>query len=200
MARFGTRNRWWMVVIGLLGPLGCGGSAPDSTTVESSAPSAVTRETTEPAPVLPVGDDPAASLARVAERVRAALAAYDGTHATIYPTGHTREAIETLGVTSELVTREGASEVTGIIRVQYQELYSLIHPTVEEARADKHLYPRIPQVALQEMLDDHKNPVPEPWTVEIEYTVRDGQWVRSVWEGKARGMRGAKFLDRLGVP
>ncbi|MFO0945211.1 MAG: hypothetical protein U1D30_04575 [Planctomycetota bacterium] len=203
MTRQRSRMTWILVSTSWMA-LGCGPGAPktDPNTAPSKADATSISPTqgTPTTPAIAVGNDPVASLAQVKEKVESAFKSHDDAYKTIFPTGYAREGFQVLDISSEIVPSEPKDVLKGIVRVQYRELFSLIHPSVAEAKKDNELHPRIPHATREEMLDDRKNPVTEPWSVEIEYTAKDGNWVRADWQGKAKLMRGSKFLDRIGVP
>lgn len=170
----------------------------------ASTPSENAGAATPRPPAEPVGDDPSASLSRLAERVRGAFESFDRTQELIFPDGFHRERAEVHEVTSELVPSEpgaaGGSETRGRVRVKWRELYSVIHYQRDEATADPNLYPRQPKATLEAMQNNAFNPEFKPQEFEIEYVARDGAWVRTEWTGITRRTKGADFLDVVGVP
>ncbi len=152
-------------------------------------------------PAGPVGDDPAASLAQLAQRVSATLAEFDRTTKLIFPRGFHRERIQPLEVTSQLRPGATAEEPpTGIVHVQYQEMYSMIHADRDDAAADDELLPRLPKVDRVSMQNDYFNAKLPPLDLEVEYQARDGQWVRTRWTSPARLTKGADYFDQMGLP
>ena len=208
-------GRTWFALGMLVVVAGCGG-APE-TTLQSShdhtasvhSTSAI-RPTAEPnhdienenaALPVPVGDDPAASLTLVAQRVRKAVERFDKVEKLIYPRGWHRQRAVVLAVSSELSPQEAQpTPQAGIVRIRIHDQYSLIHPTREEAAGDDELYPRRPFPSLDAMLNDRVNPPRDPVDLILRYEVREGTWQRIDWEGPGRLARGADWFDQLQAP
>ena len=151
--------------------------------------------------LVPVGDDPAASLTRVAQRVREAVERFDKVEKLIYPRGWHRQRAAVLAVSSELLPQDsGRTPQAGIVRISVQDRYSLIHSTREEAAGDDELCPRRPFPSLEAMLNDRVNPPRDPVDLILRYEVREGTWQRIDWEGPGKLARGADWFDQLQAP
>ncbi len=152
-------------------------------------------------PRVPVGDDPAASLTLVAQRVREAVERFDKVEKLIYPRGWHRQRAAVLAVSSELLPQEAQpTPQAGIVRIRIHDQYSLIHPTREEAAGDDELYPRRPFPSREAMLNDRVNPPRDPVDLILRYEVREGSWHRIDWDGPGKLARGADWFDQLQAP
>lgn len=147
---------------------------------------------------MPVGDDPAASLARTADAVRAAIERFDKVDKLIRPPGWNRQRMAVLAVHSAMESADGPAR--GIVRVLMQDRFSQIRPTRDEAAGDEELLPRRPMPTREEMLDDRSNPERQPVELAVRYEVRDGLWVHTAWEVPGKLALGNDWLDRIGAP
>lgn len=191
---------------GLLPLAGCtktehGADARPDIAPPSASDSAPAATPQAEAPAGPVGDDAEASLREIGQRATAAMAEFAQVQELIYPAGFYRRGFAPSDTSVELVdVEENADGPRGVVQITYRELFSTIHDTTEAAAADDELYPRTPKAPLEFMLSDQTNPPLPEMTLDIDYEVRDGQWYRVDWRGKARVTRGADLLDVIGVP
>lgn len=180
---------------------GCSQEPPRATTVSPSAAPIAASATEASSPAGAVGDDAEASLREIGKRATTAMAEFKQPQKLLYPPGFYRRGFAPNNTSVEVVAPSGDSTAPrGVVRITYQELFSVVHPTEEAAAVDEELYPRNPKAPRESMLDDRTNPPLSEMTLEIDYEARDGQWYRRDWRGKARLTRGADLLDVIGMP
>ncbi len=208
-----TLRFFWLVT--LVVAYGCGGEQPASSPPEAesrratsggSSPRNATLDqppiqgTPAVSPPIAVGDDLTASLSRVAEAVKAAVAGFNKVEKLIYPPGWSRRQTAVLAIESKLEDDGSSGSAKGVIRLSIQDCFSLIRATLDEATHDDELFPRKPARSREEMFRDQSNPEQKPVELTLHYEVHDGHWRRTRWEAPDKLARGADWLDAIGAP
>lgn len=172
------------------------GSPPDALPEATGAPTAPKGPTGWPA-----ADGAAAAVDTLGEHVKQRLTDFRVISEQIFPLGWIQLRYQPETVTAEVT--ESDAEGTprkAVVRIKYQKLSSIIHPTKEAATADDDLLPYPAEETREEMTGRRfARPWP-PVDAEIVYELQDGRWVRVDYKTAAVGREGADWLDRIGVP
>lgn len=147
---------------------------------------------------------PRDSAEALAELTEAVYDAFDGStvvESLIYPKGWVKRRLDPLGIEYDVAEGDGGeAPSTATIRLTFQRLNSMIHPSEEAARADDQLLPYPPGPSREDMTNDQfVEPYPEV-ELAIEYQWQEDRWVRQAWTTTPKVTVGSDWLDRLGVP
>lgn len=220
--------RWfavWALCAGAALTVGCGRSPQIAQDTGSSDLAAISDDSESPITTIasePTGgelsggphdkvakgiDDAIHSLDELADAIRACFETAVTLQEQIYPKGWSQrrnrvvrvEALPQVAPSDQEGEPHGERE-QGTVRIVYQRLYSMIHPTRAEAEADQELVPISPAPSLREMTN---NPLLRRWpevTVEIRYERIAGSWRRVGWSAEPDAGEVDDWLDRLGIP
>ncbi len=186
-----------------LGAFGCApgpAEKPASSSAETKPPSMAPAPPSSTPADIPVGDDPAASLDRVATAAKAAFDKHYKVEKLIYPRGYYRYQPAVLTVVTRLEQVGADPSPAGVVEIVLQDRNTLIRATQAEATTDPELHPRTPAPTHEEMFNDFSNAELKPSTITVQYQARNGVWRRVDWQGNPRAQKGADWLDRVGVP
>lgn len=220
--------RWfavWALCAGAALTVGCGRSPQNAQEADSSGFAVTPEDAGSPITAIaskPTGgelsggpydkdandiDDSIHSLDELAAAIRARFETAVTLQEQIYPKGWSQRRNRVVRVEAlpqaAPSDREGephGEREQGTVRIVYQRLYSMIHPTPAEAEADQELVPISPAPSLREMTN---NPLLRRWpevTVEIRYQRIAGNWQRVGWSAEPDAGEVDDWLDRLGVP
>lgn len=118
-----------------------------------------------------------------------------------FPKGWVRRRMPVLEAAHEVTETDADGQPReAIVRLKYQRLCSLIHPTRDEAADDRDLLPCDPAESRAAMQQAAATNPYEPIALEITYSYQDGRWQRTGWTTQPEVTRGRTWLDRLGVP
>ncbi|MBL9123308.1 MAG: hypothetical protein JNG90_06715 [Planctomycetaceae bacterium] len=180
-------------------PIASGDKA--SQPADAAPPQATPAKATPAATGWPAGDDPAASLESLRAKIEATFNGLKFVEPLIYPAGWTQRRYPAQKVTVEVAAADAEGRPTkGLVKLTYQKLNSMIHPTQEAADADTELLPYPAAESREEMTGYKVNRRWPPTEAEITYELKDGRWVRTAYQTKIAGREGSDWLDQIGIP
>lgn len=177
-----------------------GSSSAQSPTSSATEPAGGTPTSAAPGG-WPAGEDPAQSVAGLGEHVKQLFSDYRVIQKQIFPAGWIKLRYRPESVTAEMIPSDAEGKPPrAVVKVRYQKVSSIIHPTEQAAVDDEDLLP-YPAEETREAMTGRL--FAKPWPPidgEIIYALQDGRWVRVDYKTVAVGREGADWLDRIGVP
>ncbi len=149
----------------------------------------------------PAGEDPAAAVQKLAEHIKQLFSEFKVVNKQIYPAGWSQLHYKPESIVTKIVATDSAGKPQkALVRLKYQKLSSIIHPTEEAAAADTDLLPYPGEETREAMMGRRFAKPWPPIDAEITYELKDGRWARIDYKTAAVGREGADWLDRIGVP
>lgn len=184
-----------------LPPEGAADSAKSSApSAEASTPANGTPEP-QAAQGWPAGDDPKASVETLRQQIEKTFNDLKLVESLIYPMGWTQRRYPAQSVTAEVVESDADGRPKKLlVKLVYQKLNSVVHPTQKAAAADTELLPYPAAETREEMTGHRVDRRWPPTEAEITYELKDGRWVRTAYQTKVVGREGADWLDQIGIP